>query len=215
MWKARNKMCIAQEPVCVYQLVREARCLAATINLSSHHDHTNLPRWVTWHPTREVGAILNIDGSCSDDRGRAGFGGLVRTEDRAWRIGFYGFLGSTEVLRAELVAIHQGLTIAWSLGAKQLIAFSDSATAVKLVTEGVQPLHRFAAIVCSIRDLLRRPRTTRLIHTLRESNYAADALAKRGAKQDEPLCVLDSPPVEMRGVLLANAMRVQFVRGMT
>jgi hypothetical protein len=39
------------------------------------------PRWFTWHPSRDVGFVLNMDGSCLGDSGSTGFGGLIREGD--------------------------------------------------------------------------------------------------------------------------------------
>lgn len=216
-WTARNKACIAQEFVNIHQLVREARSFAATLAIAfrAHMSECHSPRCICWHPTREEGAILNVDGSFLDCRGRAGFGGLVQTEDGVWQIGFCGFLGAVDVLKVELVAILQGLSIAWALGARKLITYSDSLMVVSLVSQEVNPLHKYALVISNIREMIHRPWTIRLFHTLREGNFAADALAKRGVFQEEPLCVFDVPPLELRSVLLADAMRVPFLRGMT
>ncbi|XP_058776527.1 alpha-ketoglutarate-dependent dioxygenase abh1-like [Vicia villosa] len=50
-------------------------------------------RWISWHPSREDCFVLNVDGSCLGDSGRAGAGGLIRKGDGSWVIGFSCFLG--------------------------------------------------------------------------------------------------------------------------
>lgn len=93
-WKASNKACIAQENISKYQLVRDVSLLANHIALGfgSSRRQPRPPRWVTWHPSREDVAVLNVDGSCIGNPGRAGFSGLLRTTEGEWMIGFYGFL---------------------------------------------------------------------------------------------------------------------------
>lgn len=160
------------------------------------------PRWVAWHPSHEQVAILNVDGSCSGIPRRAGFGGLIREHDGSWVLGFYGYLGDADPLREEMEALYHGLDMAWSAGIRNLLCFSDSATAISLVSQGASSLHRYAPIISAIREVLQRQWTVRVQHTLREPPA-------------ESLRMLSAPPAVLRGVLWADAWRVYFERGVT
>ncbi|GAU21723.1 hypothetical protein TSUD_328480 [Trifolium subterraneum] len=56
--------------------------------------------------------ILNVDGSSIGNPGISGYGGLIRNADGAWIHGFFGNLGVTNILHAELMAIYKGLLLA-------------------------------------------------------------------------------------------------------
>lgn len=78
--------------------------------------------------------ILNIDGSSIGNPGVSGFGGLILNFVGAWVQGFAGNIGISNILHAELLAIFHGLKMAWTVEYKDLVCFSDSQSAVKLVT---------------------------------------------------------------------------------
>lgn len=61
------------------------------------------PRWISWHPSQELVAVLNVDGSCQG--GLVGFGELLRHCNKEWRFGFYGTRCSA-VLRTTITYIY-------------------------------------------------------------------------------------------------------------
>ncbi|CAJ2635744.1 unnamed protein product [Trifolium pratense] len=94
--------------------------------------------WTAIHkalPTKEM--LSHRDGSSIDNPGASGFGGLIRNSDGAWVHGFSGNIGFSNILHAELMALYHGLLLAWELNIKDLRCYSDSATAIKLITEPV------------------------------------------------------------------------------
>jgi hypothetical protein len=70
---------------------------------------TNLVRWNSLGGTS---MILNVDGSSIGNPGVFGFGRLIRNSNGAWVHGFYGNLGVSNILHAELMAIYKGLLLA-------------------------------------------------------------------------------------------------------
>lgn len=90
--------------------------------------------------------------------------------------GVYGFLGEVENLKAKLVGILEGLNLAWEVGARNLLCYSNSLSALAIVGQAVEPMRRYAAIIRNIQALLAQSWTVRLCPTLREGNYCADAL---------------------------------------
>lgn len=173
-------------------------------------------RWVTWHPSMEEEVIvLNVDGSSLGNPGRAGFGGLFRQGYGTWVSGFYGFLGVADSLFAELAAIFHGLHLAWGAGHRNLLCYSDSTYAIKLLTqeEEAGQNHRYAPLICTIKELLGRQWRVKIQHTLREGNMCADLLAKQGAKAADPLVTIQEAPVALHSQLLTDAMRVAHLRG--
>lgn len=53
----------------------------------------------------------NTDGSSLDNPGCSGAGGVVRDAAGRWQFGFSAFLGFSEILKAELLAIFLGLRL--------------------------------------------------------------------------------------------------------
>lgn len=156
--------------------------------------------------------VMNVNGSSLGNPGPAGFGGLLRSGDGEWRLGFYGSIGVADNLEAELAALCFGLTIAWDEGIRRLTCYSDSQTTILLRTTPVSVTHVYAALAWTIQELLARDWEVTLLHTLREANASADVLAKMGASQRERLQIITAPPAAMGTYLQADAMRVVFLR---
>ncbi|GAU35482.1 hypothetical protein TSUD_384370 [Trifolium subterraneum] len=152
-----------------------------------------------------TGMILNVDVSSIGNPGVSGFGGLIRNADGAWVHGFFGNLGVTNILHAELMAIYKGLLLAWDLNVKDLWCYSDSKMAIKLITKPVDELHHYAAILNNIKELLNRDWRVLILHTFREGNAYADYLAKHGANNTYVFVSIAIPPVLLNFSLLADA----------
>lgn len=78
-----------------------------------------------------VGVIKsNTDGSLIASSARANYGGVFRDDKGKWMLGYYGFIGNTSILNAEMWSIHQGLKDRnWS----NLLIEIDSEAAVQLL----------------------------------------------------------------------------------
>lgn len=156
--------------------------------------------------------VLNVDGSSMGNPGRAGFGGLIREDNGAWISGYAGFLGCSDNLQAELLAIFHGANEAWRLGFRRVSYYSDSTQAIALVKGSVPWLHKYAALVTSIQECIEQDWTFELVHTLREGNQCVDWLAKWRALQDEELHIFYRPPLGLGSLVMADAMGVPFLR---
>jgi ribonuclease HI len=167
---------------------------------------------VQWNAIGGTGMILNVDGSSIGNPGISGYGGLLRTADGAWVHGFFGNLGVTNILHAELMAIYKGLLLAWDMNIKELWCYSDSKNAIKLITEPVDVWHHYAAIISNIKDILNRDWQVLLHHTFREGNACADFLAKLGATGSEVFSSISNPPAGLHLPLLADASGTCFSR---
>ena len=114
---------------------------------------------------------------------RAGYGGVIRDDTSGWTIVFSGFLGSSSILFAELKAIEVSLSLAWDKGIRNLLCHSDSQFTVNLVRNGMTKFHRYVGVMANIQRLLSLEWIAMLKHTLRECNFSADGLAKRGCSE--------------------------------
>ncbi|XP_024630789.1 uncharacterized protein [Medicago truncatula] len=139
---------------------------------------------VRWNNNDTNCIILNVDGSCLGEPIRAGFGGVIRNSAGFYFSGFSGLIASTtDILLAELTAIHRGLFLAVQLGIEELVCYSDSMLSVKLLTEHVSNYHVYTVLIQDIKDILA---TTDLSiqHCFREGNQCADFMAKLGANSN-------------------------------
>lgn len=155
---------------------------------------------------------LNMDGSVHGSS-NAGIGGVVRNEVGMWLTGFSSNIGPASPLLAELKALHKGLQIAWEHGFRRIVCESDSLDAVNLVQNAIIPSHQHAGILFSIKDRLALDWNVQVVHTLREGNNCADALAKMGACSGSNILVWEHPPRSVEHLLLMDALGVPALRG--
>jgi ribonuclease HI len=213
LWRARNALCLDSELVPLFSLkMRIVEYALLLKNCHSNQRETLIPKLVRWNALGGTNMILNVDGSSIGNPGISGFGGLIRNADGAWVHGFYGNLGVTNILHAELMAIYKGLLLAWERNIKDLWCYSDSRTAIKLITEPVDEWHHYAAILNNIKDILNRDWHVSILHTLREGNACADYLAKHGANNNEVFSSIAIPPAGLNLFLLADACGTSFLR---
>lgn len=170
-------------------------------------------RQISWLQLNREETILNVDGSSLGNPGPAGFGGLARNPDGGWLFGFSGHIGISDVLKAELLGIFNGLKLAWERGIRNLICYTDSLIARKLITEQTEIFHRYASIIQDIKDQMILPWRIDLRHTLREGNQSADHLAKLGANNVEQLQIFEKPPLDLCSHLDGDAAGISFPRG--
>ena len=67
--------------------------------------HILTPKMVSWQHGDEDTMILNVDGSALTNPGKAGFGGLIRKHDGSFQLGFFGSVGISNILHAEIQAL--------------------------------------------------------------------------------------------------------------
>lgn len=197
------------EDVQIHKLVREANHLTYVLDLAlrSHTSQDRRERRVTWHLSREDVLVLNMDGSSMGNPGPA-------SSNKGWRMdgGLLWIDWGRGQLVSGVVALMQGLAIAWEAEARRLVCYSDSAMVLELVGGQVNTTHRYVAWICGVREMLRRDWQVELRHTLREGNHAADVLAKLGAQQRERIYRLRSPPAELTVWHSADARRIAHFR---
>jgi ribonuclease HI len=63
------------------------------------------------------------------------------------------------------MVVYHGLVLAWGLGIKELLCYSDSKTVIKLIYDLVNAWHHYAAIILNIKDLLARDWRVKVVVT--------------------------------------------------
>ncbi|KAG4923982.1 hypothetical protein JHK87_049522 [Glycine soja] len=104
-----------------------------------------------------------------------------------WIAGFSGNCGSNTNMATGLFGIYHGLNLAGHKGFCLVICESDSKMALQFIEEGVVDCHPHAPLVAAIRLLMGLNWDVSFLHTFREGNFCADALAELGATNTSPL----------------------------
>lgn len=155
---ARNKLCLANEVVSSYTLkliiVNYANLLAKCF---LKHNLSHLIRTITWNAYKGSNMILNIDGSSLSNPNVLAFGGLIQNAKGAWIHSFAGNIGHSNIFHTDLMALYHGLCMAWELGIKVLMCYSDSKYAIKLISELVNLWHYYVAILHNFTEFLLIP----------------------------------------------------------
>lgn len=214
VWRHCNLMCLSNENLSLTQLCSNIYSAAADIILAfdSEDNLTHSDRLVKWNNRNHQDYILNVDGSCIGTPSRSGYSSVLRNSAGLFISGFSGFIpNSTNILLAELTAIHQGLNMAIDLNMNDLMCYSGSLIAINLIMNDTLRFHIYAVLIQNIKDLL-IDRNISLHHTLREGNQCADYFAKLGANSDAHLVVHQSPPADLLPLLRADAICTFFVR---
>ncbi|KAH1246175.1 putative ribonuclease H protein [Glycine max] len=139
-----------------------------TVLTSNINDAFNQPTllFVKWnHPPPSV-IKINVDDSSFGNPEDSGFGGLLKDH-----------LGTSN-MTGELFDIYYGIKLVRELGYPVVICESDSKMTLQFIKDGVANHHPHASGIHAIRGLQQLTWYVSFQHTIREGNYAVDALAK-------------------------------------
>lgn len=137
---------------------------------------------------------LNTDGSMTNKR--AGLGGLLRDYNGDPICAFVTIAPRDDIFSVELWAIWRGLVLALGLGIKVIWIESDSMSAVKTVDKKGSFGEKSLTCLNHIWEILDKFDDYKISHSWRETNRAADHLAKMVVlgSDDEVLLPVDFPP---------------------
>lgn len=138
LWCAMNKLCIADEVVSSYTL---KLITVNYVNMLAKYFLKN----ILSHPTRTImenahkgsNMILNVNVSSLGDPDISDFRGFIQNVHGVWVHDFASNIGYSNTLHVELMALYHGLCMAWELGIKDLICYSDFNSAINLISESV------------------------------------------------------------------------------
>ncbi|XVF30503.1 hypothetical protein REPUB_Repub16aG0063700 [Reevesia pubescens] len=170
-------------------------------------------RLVGWFPLAPGIVRLNTDGASLENPGIAGAGGLIRTSMGEWSVGFRAHLGVCSNVAAELQAVRFGLLLAWNEGFRHIECQIDAKVIIDLINDANSNLHPLGILIEDIRMLKARSWVCHIIHTLREGNFCADALAKSACDIELDFEILRSPPSFVVPLLTADSRGIMFPRG--
>jgi len=119
---------------------------------TSHSPRTTCE--VCWNKWDGDAMVFNMDGSSLANLRKEGFGGLMRNHDGTFQFGFYGSVGLSNILHAEIQALLVGIRLCWQTGFRKIMCFSYSLHLVKLVTKGTSQFHHYTNKLEIIRNFL-------------------------------------------------------------
>ncbi|GAU49057.1 hypothetical protein TSUD_244480, partial [Trifolium subterraneum] len=131
--------------------------------------------WCEWKKPKFGWTKLNTDGSVN--KVTAGFGGLLRDYRGEPICAFVSKAPQGDTFLVELWAIWRGLVLSIGLGIKSIWVESDSMSVVKTINK-VQHCPKAETCLIQIWKLLSKVDEYRISHSWRETNRAADHLAK-------------------------------------
>nr|KYP63514.1 Putative ribonuclease H protein At1g65750 family [Cajanus cajan] len=203
-WRWRNNMILDSSCWSVNYVVRCIYLDALNLHLALSSDFQLTP---TLFPLDSSTVHLNVDGCWFSDQSRLGFGGLIRDVSGHWLAGFSGNSSHGDPSLAELLAILEGLKIAWHLGFKTVQCMIDSMDIVQSLLHRDQAyLHSHASYLFDIFSLVDKPWTVNFLWIDRDSNCSADALAKLGALSSPVFEYWTSPPPSVLKWLLLDVV---------
>ncbi|KAK4433015.1 putative ribonuclease H protein [Sesamum alatum] len=106
---------------------------------------------------------------------------------------------------AELLALREGLKLAWDMRVARIEVEIDSEVVLKLVNRANIDVHPLGAVIADCRKLLRMPWEGKFKHTRREGNACADALAKQSQRIRE-FHLWTEPPEAMQALLREDSI---------
>ncbi|KAL9343312.1 hypothetical protein Peur_063743 [Populus x canadensis] len=172
------------------------------------------PSGIRWNKPPPGFVKLNTDASYKYISSKSSIAGVCRDEHGIWLFGFSCRVKSESAFEAELLAVREALKLAWDKGLKKVILESDSETVVKRIRNQVirQPKNQFEAVILECQAYVNRDWDCFIQHTLREGNFAADALTKIGISESFELHVWKHPPESLSLILLADKIGMEIPR---
>ncbi|GKV28437.1 hypothetical protein SLEP1_g37496 [Rubroshorea leprosula] len=214
IWLHRNQTVHSPHP---YQLnilrstitERAAEFWASIIPKASRTYHEENFKWAK--PPPNV-IKLNTDGSAKGNPGISAAGGIFRDHHGNWKLGYARKIDWSNCLAAELWAIRDGLQLAIMHNFSHIIVESDSLVAIHLLHEPPPPSHNLSPLIFDCRELLQLIHHAELKHVVRESNMAADQMAKLGHGIDQDFVTFESIPFSVKQYCIADMMGIEFPR---
>lgn len=154
---------------------------------------------------------LNTDGSV--DRENASFGGLLRDFKGNPLCAFVSKAPRDDIFSVELGAIWRGLVLALGLGIKDIWVESDSMSAVKTINREQSYNQKADTCLNKIWELLKKFDIYEITHSWRETNRAADHLAKTVMSGNDAVFLPDDFPPTLWSIIKDDAQGRIYFRG--
>ncbi|XP_027157510.1 uncharacterized protein LOC113759137 [Coffea eugenioides] len=152
---------------------------------------------------------LNIDTSVVS--GHASSGGVVRSAEGDLVFAFYKEFGDQDVLSVEALALLEGLRSCQDNNLSGFVAEVDSSTLVSVVSSKLPSRWPLCNIIRHIQFLVANLGVS-LVHTFREANAVADALAALNLRSDVRFSSDIALPSKVQSLLQLDKLSTPYVR---
>ncbi|KAJ1414561.1 Ribonuclease H-like superfamily [Sesbania bispinosa] len=158
-----------------------------------------LPFEHIWCPPTLGFFKLNVDGYWSKNPSYMGIGGVLRDHEGRWVEGFSACFVGGDPLRVELLAMKEGIQLAWTKGITSLICETHSLEVVQSLDNYVEsPLHPHKDILSIIEEFLRKDWQVSIVHVFREANMVSDKLSRLEDSSSSRTFLWRSPPPSVK-----------------
>ena len=158
IWLARNERIFRDQSRSQHSIIYSS-VQAATefyyLTGTTKRTQVRFPQNIRWHVSSYPFITLNIDGSALGNLGIAGAGGILRDHLGQWISGFSLYVGLAMNNMAELVAVRQGLAMAWNMSFKYIQLELDSKVVQTWLTNpNTSYPTNMMPLICDCRNLL-------------------------------------------------------------
>ena len=184
--------------------------------MASPTERNTTESFIQWIPPPEGWFKLNVDGASKGNPGPAGAGGILRGQYGNWIRGFALNIGICTFVKGELTALLHGLKLARNQGIAKLIVHTDSQVVFRKLKVPSTKNRAYFYLIRKCQELLNNPAWEVVAeHCYRESNQAADFLAKIGSLQSSAFVIFEAPPDPLRKILAVDNLCVAWPRAIT
>nr|XP_027099048.1 uncharacterized protein LOC113718336 [Coffea arabica] len=160
---------------------------------------------------KPTGQAVKLNTDASVVRGRSSGGGVVRSAEGNLVFAFYKEFGEKDALSSEALALLEGLRYCQDSNLTGVIAEVDSSTLVHLVSSKMTSSWPLCNTIRHIRSLVAKLGVS-LVHTFREANAVADALASSDLRADARFLSEIALPSKVRTLLQLDRLSTPYVR---
>ncbi|XP_011016192.1 PREDICTED: uncharacterized protein LOC105119721 isoform X2 [Populus euphratica] len=167
-------------------------------------------RWCQWKRPDFGWIKLNTDGSIDSEN--AGIGGLFRDYEGNAICGFVSKASGHDIFLVELWAIWRGLVLALDLHIQVVWVESDSLSVVNTINRQQPYSGKADACLKRIWHLLKMFKKHKVSHSWRETNRAADYLAKMVVERDDVVLWPADFPTSLNNIIKDDAQGKVYCR---
>lgn len=150
------------------------------------------PIFILWSPPTHPFTKLNTDGSAVLNPSIGGIVGIFRSSYGCWLLGYYKDIPYASNIYIKLLAIRDGLELAWQKQFLLLEIESDSQVVLNLLKDNSN--EKFKTLVDDCRSLMLKITSVKLQHIFREGNTIADYLATLGRTSTNSIITMVNAP---------------------
>ncbi|KAH9302027.1 hypothetical protein KI387_013610, partial [Taxus chinensis] len=159
---------------------------------------------VKWHPPESNWFKLNFDGASKGNPGTAAGGGAIRDHKGNLIVAYAGKMGIQTNHFAEALSVLWGLRVARAQNIQNLIVEGDSLNIINLLNQSSSPSWNIKDFISESISISHTFNSIRIIHTYREGNKLADAMANYGININFTIWDNDSIPNQLHNSIHAD-----------